>query len=77
VHQVTCDSVRHAHSRLDRLYAHIQAASPDRYFALGLSYVTRANGTLVRHCADVEPGDVIEVHLKDGTVPATVTRKDS
>jgi exodeoxyribonuclease VII large subunit len=76
VHQVTCDTVRHAHSRLDRLHAQIQAASPERYFALGLSYVTRANGTVVRHRADVAVGDAIEVHLTDGMVPATVTRKD-
>jgi exonuclease VII large subunit len=76
VHQVACDTVRHAHSHLHRVHAHIQAASPDRYYALGLSYVTQADGTLVRHCADVEPGDAIEVHLREGTVPATVTRKE-
>ncbi len=76
VHQVTGETVRHAHSRLHGMHAHIQAASPDRYFALGLSYVTRPDGSVVRSCAEVGPGDAIEVHLKDGTVPATVTRKD-
>jgi exonuclease VII large subunit len=76
VHHVCWETIRDAQSRLQGVHAHIQAANPDRYFALGLSYVTRPDGTVVRHCAEVGPGDVIEVHLKDGTVPATVKRKD-
>ena len=76
MHQVSCEAVRRAQNRSHRVHAHIQASSPDRYFALGLSYVTRGNGTLVRHCTEVEPCDAIEVHLRDGTVPATVKRKE-
>jgi exonuclease VII large subunit len=75
VHHVSCEAVRHAQNRLHRVHAHIQAASPDRYFALGLSFVTRPDGTVVRQCADVQAGDGIEVHLIDGTIPATVTKK--
>jgi exodeoxyribonuclease VII large subunit len=76
VHQMGCDAVRRAYARLHKIHAHIQAASPDRYFALGLSFVTRPDGKLVRHRADVQAGDAIKVHLTDGTVPAVVTEKE-
>jgi exonuclease VII large subunit len=61
---------------LHKVHAHIQAASPDRYFALGLSFVTRPDGKLVRRRADVQAGDAIEVHLIDGAVPAIVKKKE-
>jgi exodeoxyribonuclease VII large subunit len=76
VHHVSCETVRRAQGRLQRLHAHIQAASPDRYYALGLSYVTRPGGSLVRRCGDIAAGDPIVIHLSDGTVPATIDRKD-
>lgn len=76
LHQVSCETVRRTQTVLHRLHAHIQAASPERYFALGLSYVTRPDGTVVRQRADVAAGDPIEIHLVDGTVPATITKKD-
>jgi exodeoxyribonuclease VII large subunit len=77
VHHVGCETVRYAQGRLHRLHAHIQAASPDRYYALGLSYVTGADGSVVRRCSDVRVGNNLEIHLCDGSVLATVTRKDS
>jgi exonuclease VII large subunit len=77
LHHVSCETVRRAQGRLHRLHAHIQAASPDRYYALGLSYVTRPDGSLVRRCGEVTAGDRIEIHLSGGAVPATVTRKDA
>ncbi len=77
VHHVSCDKVRRAQGRLHRLHAHIQAASPERYYALGLSYVTRSDGSVVRRCGDVTAGDNIEIYLSDGSVPATVTRKET
>lgn len=76
VHHVGCEKVRRAQGRLHRLHAHIQAASPERYYALGLSYVTRSDGALVRRCGEVTAGDHIEIHVCDGSVPATVTRKE-
>ena len=77
VHHVSCEQVRRAQARVQRLHAHIQAASPERYYALGLSYVTRADGSVVRRCREVTAGDHLEIHVSDGAVPATVTRKES
>jgi exonuclease VII large subunit len=37
--------------------------------------VTRHDGTVVRRADDVIEGDPIQIHLIDGTVSATVTRK--
>jgi exodeoxyribonuclease VII large subunit len=76
IHHISCETVRLAQRTLHRLHAHIQAASPDRYFGLGLSYVTRPDGSLIRRRADVTAGDPIRIHLIDGTVPATVNRKE-
>lgn len=77
IHQLSCDLVRYTLSRLHRLHAHIEAASPERYFALGLSYVTRSDGSVVRNRAQVVGGDRIQIHLTDGIIPATVTEEDS
>jgi len=76
IHQAGCDMVRRTLSTLHRLHAHIQAASPARYFALGLSYVTRPDGTVVRSRSQVSSGDRIEIHVKDGRIDATVTTKE-
>ena len=76
VHHTGCDMVRRSLSMLHRLHAHIQAASPARYFALGLSYVTDQNGTVVRTRSQVSSGDCIEIHVIDGSIEATVTRKE-
>jgi exodeoxyribonuclease VII large subunit len=76
IHYVGCEVFRRGISKLHRLHAHIQAASPDRYFALGLSYVTGPGGTVVRSRSHVSAGDPIEVHVIDGTISATVTRKE-
>lgn len=77
VHHVSCETVRRAQGRLHRLHAHIQATSPERYYALGLSYVTRSDGSVVRRCGDVTAVDHIKIHVSDGSVPATVTRKET
>jgi exonuclease VII large subunit len=77
IHQLSCDMVRRTGSRLHQLHAHIDAASPDRYFALGLSYVTRADGSLVRSRAQVVDGDRVQIHLADGLVPAMITKEES
>ena len=76
IHQVGCDTVRRTLSTLHRLQAHIQAASPARYFALGLSYVTKPDGTLVRSRSQVSAGERLQIHVRDGTIDATVTRKE-
>ncbi len=76
VHQAGCDTVRRALSTLHRLHAHIQASSPERYFVLGLSYVTGPDGTVVRSRSDVSSGDHIEVHVVDGTINAMVMKKE-
>jgi exodeoxyribonuclease VII large subunit len=77
IHHVSSEKVRSAQRTLHHWHAHIQAASPDRYYALGLSYVTHPDGTLVRRCVDVTLGDMVHIHLMDGTVPAAVTRKEA
>lgn len=76
LHYVSCETVRRAQRNLQRLHVHIQSASPDRYYALGLSYVTRVDGTVVRRRGEVTAGDSVEIHLVDGTVPARVTSKE-
>lgn len=76
IHQVGCETVRRTLSKLHRLHAHIQAASPDRYFALGLSYVTGPDGRVVRSLSHVSEGDRIDIHIIDGTIEATVTKKE-
>jgi exodeoxyribonuclease VII large subunit len=76
VHQAGCDTVRRTLSTLYRLHAHIQAASPERYFALGLSYVIGPDGTVVRSRSQVSSGDRIEIHVIDGRIGATVTTKE-
>jgi exodeoxyribonuclease VII large subunit len=76
IYQAGCDTVRRTMSTLHRLHAHIQAASPERYFALGLSYVTGPDGTVVRSRAQVSSGDHIEIHVMDGRIDATVTKKE-
>jgi exodeoxyribonuclease VII large subunit len=76
VHQAGCDTVRRSLSTLHRLHAHIQAASPERYFLLGLSYVTGPDGTVVRSRSQVSSGDRIEIHVIDGRITATVTTKE-
>lgn len=57
--------------------SHIQAASPDRYYVLGLSYATGSDVAVVRHCGDVTAGDNIAIHVSDGSVLATVQEGDS
>jgi exodeoxyribonuclease VII large subunit len=76
VHQAGCGTVRRSVSTLHRLHAHIQAASPERYFVLGLSYVTGPDGTVVRSRSDVALGDDIEIHVADGTINAMVMKKE-
>ncbi|MBA2251547.1 MAG: hypothetical protein H0W13_02400 [Nitrospirales bacterium] len=68
--------MRRTLSTLHRLHAHIQAASPERYFALGLSYVTGQDGTVVRSRSQILLGDRIEIHVLDGMIEATVTKKE-
>lgn len=50
VHHISCEKVRRVQGHLHPLYAHIQATSPEWYYALDLSYVTRADGSVVRRC---------------------------
>lgn len=76
IHYVSSEMVRRALSRLHRVHAHIEAASPDRYFALGLSYVTRSDGSVLRTRTHVSQGEPLEIHLADGTVHATVTTQE-
>jgi exonuclease VII large subunit len=76
IHQAGCDRVRRTLSTLHRLHAHIQAASPARYFGLGLSYVTGADGRIVRSQSQVSLGDRLEIHVRDGRIAATVTKKE-
>lgn len=75
VHHVGCDAVRRIHQRLHTLHVQIQALSPERYFALGLSYVTRSDGQIVRTHKAVAAGDAIHIHLQDGTIAATVNER--
>jgi exonuclease VII large subunit len=76
IHQAGCEMVGGTLSTLHRLHADIQAASPERYFALGLSYVTGQDGTVVRSRTQVSSGDHIEIHVMDGRIEATVTKKE-
>jgi exodeoxyribonuclease VII large subunit len=76
IHHLGCDMVRRALIHLHRLHAHIEAANPERYFALGLSYVTRSDGSVLKSRAHVSEGEHLEIHLADGIVPAAVTTQE-
>jgi len=66
--------LQRAHQQLHQRHVAIQALSPDRYFALGLSYVTDRHGQLVRAISDVSPRTILHIHLKDGILPATAKK---
>ena len=76
IHQRVCELIRLRRGRLDYLHAHIQAASPERYFAMGLAFVKTADGRTLRQIADVNTGESIQIRLQDGTVSAKVTKKE-
>lgn len=49
----------------------IELHSPERIFKMGYS-LTTLNGKTVRQSGDVKSGDVIEIHLHDGTIASVV-----
>lgn len=76
IHHAGTQAVQRASRRVHASHVQIQAMSPARYFALGLSYVTTSAGRLITQTRDVEAGETIRVHLQDGTLDATIQRKD-
>ena len=49
----------------------IELHSPERIFKMGYS-LTTVNGKVVRRAEDVQVGEVMETHLKDGVIRSVV-----
>lgn len=58
--------------RLSTLAARLQALDPTAVLARGYSLVTTANGQVVRHPAQVRPGDALHVRLAEGQLHVRV-----
>lgn len=64
-------------NRLERSIDRLQAFSPLGTLARGYSLVRDENGRLIRSVSAVEPGDLVEISLVDGTIRARVERADA
>ena len=62
--------------RFAALAAALDAMSPLKVLGRGYTIVRRADGAMVRSCADVIPGDLVHATLQDGRFSAVVTGKD-
>jgi exodeoxyribonuclease VII large subunit len=61
-------------ARLATRQAELAALSPAAISARGYAVVrNRRTGAVLRRAADASPGDLLEIHLQDGVVPARVT----
>src|SRR5699024_7872065 len=61
-------------ARLATRQAELAALSPAAISARGYAVVrNRRTGAVLRRAADAAPGDLLEIHLQDGIVPAQVS----
>jgi len=66
------EQLRRSRERLVPLVRTLNAVSPLATLSRGYAIVSRADGTIVRHTTDVEPGSVIEARLATGKLRARV-----
>ncbi len=63
------------HETLEFLVQSLDLLSPLKILGRGFSYVTDGSGAVIKTHADVSVGDSINIHLHDGKLEATVTKK--
>ena len=63
-----------ADSRLDVTAARVAAVDPAVQLARGWSITRRADGTVVRSIADVQPDDTVSIAVSDGHITSTVNQ---
>ena len=54
-------------SKLNLWLKTIELHSPERIFKMGYSLMTK-DGKVIRSCKDIQPGEIVETHLRDGIV---------
>jgi exodeoxyribonuclease VII large subunit len=64
--------LREAGERLERLDALRRSLNPDRPLELGFARVHRADGSLARTSAELEAGEAVRLHFRDGVRGAVV-----
>jgi exodeoxyribonuclease VII large subunit len=64
-------ALRSEHHKLDLLEKSLQLADPQRILSLGYS-VTRLNGKVLTNAEGLNPGDVLETQLAEGTITTRV-----
>ena len=69
-------ALQHAAHHLDIVEAKISAADPAQALKRGYSITTTADGQLLRHCDQVDAGDIVTTRLTDGMVTSTVNAVD-
>lgn len=79
------DSLAQAvHTKLERTQtalqmqaARLESLNPLRVLLRGYSVVEKADGAVVRKCADVKAGERLSIRLSDGIIQATVEQEDA
>ena len=57
--------------RVELLEQRLAACNPERFYQRGYSLLTK-NGKVIRSVSELQPGDVIQTHLADGSVQSAV-----
>jgi len=70
------ESVGRRALRLEALAQNLAHLDPRAVLTRGYAIVARADGTIVRDSAEVEPEDVIQLTFARGTADAAITRRD-
>lgn len=69
---VSHQAVSREHTRIAFLEKNIELANPEHILALGYSITTKDNH-IVRNASDINKGDILETHLKNGRIVSLVT----
>ncbi len=70
-------TLRHRRQRLDALQRQLHAIGPRQVLQRGYSYTLGADGKLLRHAGDAQPGMTIQTVLVDGRVTSVVQGEDA
>jgi len=70
------ESVGRRALRLEALAQNLAHLDPRAVLTRGYAIVARADGTIVRDSAEVEPEDVVQLTFARGTADAAITRRD-
>lgn len=65
--------LRQAHQQCDHLAAHLEALSPWRVLQRGYSLTVTAEGQILRHTQQLQPGQTVHTWLAQGAFTSTVT----